>query len=312
MGKLQLFIFSVLLLGGLASCKTQEVDPSVATTYASNIKDITDYATSKGMSGTSTSSGLYYVVTKASSSTVIPAYGQELEFTYTLSVLSRSTSNTAVVTSTKVDSAYATNPTFIPFIKGALKAGLEEGLLAMHEGDQVVLLMPSILAYGDVISSDGLVPANSPVRFDVTLNRTRTEDQQMDEYVAATGLSLTQTTTTGLRFFLTTPSATGDSVKTALDNGLTLTVKYVGKQLHAKTAVGFDSTTTSLSKSNLAGLVAGFSEGLVKLKVGDKATFLFPSSIGYSTGGLVDKSTGFYKVAPYAPLRYDVEVISAK
>lgn len=309
MGKLQVLLVSVLLLGGLASCKTQEVDPSVATTYAANIKDISDYATSKGLSGTSTSSGLFYAVTKASSSTIAANYGQELEFTYTLSVLSRSTSNTAVVTAKKVDSTYAVNPTFVPFIKGALKEGLQEGLLLMHEGNQFVMLMPSILAYGDVKSSDGLVEANSSVRFDVTLNRSRTEDQQMDEYIAASGLSLTQQTNTGLRFFLTTPNAAGDSVKTATSAGKVLTLKYVAKQLHAKTAVGFDSTSTGL---NLYKDAAGFTEGLAKMRVGQKATFIFPSSLGYSTKGLVNISTGFYKVSPYAPLRYDVEVVSAK
>ena len=80
----------------------------------------------------------------------------------------------------------------------------------------------------------------------------------------------------------------------------------MGKQLHAKTALGFDSTGTGLNQYN----VSGFNEGLNKLRVGEKATLLFPSSIGYGQDGLIENK--LYKVAPYAPLRYDVEVVSVK
>ena len=103
-----LFLFSVLLLGGLASCKTQNIDPAgTASTFQSNLTDINDYVVSKGLSGTSTSSGLYFVVARPSSSTAMAALGKELEFTYTLSALTRSTSNTAIVVDTVVDSTNA-------------------------------------------------------------------------------------------------------------------------------------------------------------------------------------------------------------
>ncbi|GAB4011837.1 hypothetical protein GCM10028808_26380 [Spirosoma migulaei] len=327
MSKLQLLIFSVLLLGGGASCTSEDVsaDTTKAATYKSNIADIDTYIASQTWTVKPTSvtsnSGLYFALTKPSTSTVSPQEGQELEFIYTLSILtsttatSSSATSTTVVTAKVVDTVYAKNPIFIPYKKGILKAGLEEGLLKMHEGEQAVLLMPSLIGYGDVLSSDGLVPANSPLRFDVTLNRARTEDQQMDEYAASNSLNLTQKTSTGLRFFLTTPSTSVDSVKTALGKAQTVTIRYAAKQLHAKTVVRFDTVSSaSLTSTNLTNLVAGFAEGIVKLKVGDKATFLMPSSLGYKDAGVVDKSTtpAVYKVSPYAPLRYDVEVLSVK
>lgn len=49
--------------------------------------------------------------------------------------------------------------------------GIEEALLFMREGDVVVLLMPSWLAFGKSGSSTGLVPANSPVLYELELKR---------------------------------------------------------------------------------------------------------------------------------------------
>lgn len=296
-------VFSVLLLTGLVACKSETVDPNgTASAVVTNLADISDYAVSKGLSGTSTSSGLYFVSTKPGTSTVNAALGKELEFTYTLSVLSRPAANTTVVIATVVDSTNARTPTYVPFFDGALKAGLQQGLLLMHEGESAILLMPAKLAFGEVASANGLIPANSPVRFDVTLNRARSEDQQISEYLTANKLTVTQTTTSGLRFIKTKANPAGDSVTTSS----VLSFRYTGKQLHAKSAIGFDSTGTGLNQYN----VAGFSEGIAKLRVGEKATLIFPSSLGYKATGLIEGSV--YKVAPYAPLRYDVELISVK
>ena len=310
MHKFHLLVFGVLLLGGLASCNTQNVDPNgTAATLIADRATIDTYAVSKGLSGTSTASGLYFVSSKPSSSTVVPAFGKELEFTYTLSALLSTTSNAGIVTAKTVDSAYAKTPAFVSFFDGVLKAGLQEGLLLMHEGESAIFLVPSKLAFGEVGGSIAdSIPANTPVRFDVTLNRARTEDQQISEYIAANKLTFTETTASGLRFVRTQTSTSVDSVKTAVSEGKTVTVRYVGRQLHAKTALGFDSTGTGLNQYN----VLGFTEGLNKLRVGEKATLLFPSSIGYGNDGLVDPATKLYKVAPYAPLRYDVEVVSVK
>ena len=306
MNKLHFLVVILLLAGLLTGCSKQEIDSA----GPSNQSTIQEYALTKGLSGTLTSSGLYYVPagrdTALAGRDSLPtktALGQELEFTYKLYII-RPSSTTAAVSDTLVDAAFAKTPAFVPFFDGALKAGLQEGLLLTTEGEKAVLLMPATIAFGD--QSTASVPANSPVRFDVTLRRARTETQQITDYITANKLTFTETTASGLRFVKTKTNATGDSVKTAVSQGKTVTFRYVGKQLHAKTAVGFDSTGTNLNQYS----VAGFSEGLNKLRVGEKATLLFPSSIGYSKAGLIENK--LYKVAPYAPLRYDVEVISVK
>jgi FKBP-type peptidyl-prolyl cis-trans isomerase len=307
MFKLQFFVFGLLLVGALTGCQQTDINANGDTgaTYASNLEDIKTYATSKGLSGTTTTSGLYYASTKPSSSTVMPVYSQELEFNYKLYVLSRSTSNTAIVTDKLVDSAYAVTPAYFPFFAGALKAGLEEGLKLMHEGEKAILLMPSILGFGSVPALDGLIPANSPVRFDVTLKRSRTEDQQIDDYIAANKLVVTEKTPTGLRFIKTKSNPTADSLRA----GQTLTINFAGKLLRATS--GFAGGTGTDTKTvGTAKYIPGFEEGLAKLKVGEKATVIFPSSLGYGATGTAQNGT--YVIPPYSPISFDLEVVSAK
>lgn len=299
----------IMLIGGMASCKT-EIDPggSTAATLDSNKVDIMTYATSKGLSGTMTTSGLYYVLTKPGSSTVTPAFGQELEFNYKSYVLNgpSNTTVTSGVTDQLIDSAYATTPIFYPFFENSLRPGLEEGFRLMREGDQVTLLLPSVLAFGNVPSPDKRVPANSPVRYDITLRRARTEDQQISDYITATKLTVTEVTTSGLRFIKTLDNPTG-ALPTA---NQTLGIRYKGKLVRAASA--FDSTgsstyATSLGKSP----IAGFNEGLAKLRVGEKATLIFPSALGLKAVGSIN-SKGEYDIPPNAPLRYDIELVSAQ
>ncbi|UFH55754.1 FKBP-type peptidyl-prolyl cis-trans isomerase [Spirosoma sp. KNUC1025] len=307
MHKLPLIFFITMLIGGMAACKT-DIDADLALQADKEKADIMTYAASNGLLGTTTTSGLYYVLKKADSSMVSPAYGQELEFNYKLYVLygPSNTTITSGVTDKLLDSTYADSSVYYPFFANSLRPGLEEGFKLMHEGDQATFLMPSTLAFGTLASKDGTIPANSPVRYDVTLKRSRTEDQQMDEYITKNKLAVTEKTTTGLRFIKTVSNPSG-MMPTATQ---TLVVNYKGKLL--RTAAAFDSTlnntySTSLGKSALA----GFNEGLAKLKTGEKATIIFPSSLGYKTSGAVN-SAGTFVVPPYAPLRFDIELVSAQ
>lgn len=320
MYKLPFFILFVALIGGLASCNTS-VDPESTTAAAildSNKADITTYATSKGMSGSMTTSGLYYESTIPSSSTVVPAFGQELEFSYTMYVL-YGPSNTTItapssVTAQLVDSAYATTSVFYPFFKGSLKPGLQEGFLLMHEGEQAKFLIPSALAFGSTATTTPVIPANSPVRYDITLKRARTEDQQITEYIAQNNLTVTQLTSTGLRF-IKTVSTTDTTTNKLPTVNQSITVRYTGQLLRSATPFANTSPTGvayqygKFQLENVA--IAGVNEGLLKLRQGEKATFIFPSSLGYSTTGRV-ASDGTYIIPPSAPLRFDVEIISIK
>jgi FKBP-type peptidyl-prolyl cis-trans isomerase len=51
--------------------------------------------------------------------------------------------------------------------------------------------------------------------------------------------------------------------------------------------------------------ITGFDEGISKMKLGDKAILVFPSSLGY-------KEKGSGNIPPYSPLQFEVEVTGVK
>lgn len=297
MRKIQLVILSAFVISGLSACTKESLDPS-AKFYDDNDAEIKTYASQNNLAGTLTPTGLYYAITSPNPTGKLAAAGDELEFSY----------KTTNLKGQLVDSTTAANPVFYPLGIGSVLPGLEQGLGLMREGEKAVLLIPSYLAFSEDPKTN--LPAYSVVRFDVALKRSRTEDQQINEYVAdylaKNKLTLTETTPSGVRFIRTSPPAS-----TAAAAGQTLTIKYLGKQLRAATA--FDSTTGPETREFVLGQnknTKGFEEGLSKLKVGEKATIIFPSSLGYGTQGLVQNNR--YVITPYAPLRFDLEVISAK
>lgn len=281
----------------------EDADPS-SKAYDLNDAEIKAYVSQPNFVGASqigsvtgnlTTSGLYYVITQPNPTGKPATVGEELEFSYKA---------TNMKTGQHVDSSTAAAPVYYPLGIGSVLPGLEQGLSLMREGEKATLLIPSYLGYNDEAKPN--LPAYSVVRFDVTLNQSRSEDEQINDYVTRNKLAVTETTTSGVRFIRTSLPT---SVTTA--PGQTLAIKYSGRQLRAVTA--FDSTRVNETFDAVLGQnknIKGFEEGLSKLKVGEKATVIFPSSLGYSTQGVVQSNR--YIITPYAPLRFDLELISAK
>lgn len=306
------FVLGVLAVGGLIGCSgLGGVDTDPNAVFQANMKDIQTYVASKGFSGTTTSSGLFFALTRASSSTVSPAYGEVLEYNYRLYVL-YGASNTGIssltaVSDKLVDSTYLNTSAFFPFFQGSLQAGLEEGLLKMHEGDQATMIMPAALAFGSDGSNDGKVPPNSAIRYDVRLIRARTEDQQINDYIAKNNLTVTKTTADGLRLIMTKSNPTGATPV----SGQTVVMNYTGSVLSATTVfvtgTGDLKTIGVLSPNKYT---AGLEEGISLLKVGEKATIIFPSSLGYGNKTVLDATSSSVLVYPNSVLRYDIELVS--
>lgn len=289
----QLLILSALLIGGVIACTQTKVDPSNAE-YDRNDTEIQTYATAKKLQGKLTASGLYYVITKTNPTGKQPALGEETEFTY----------KSYNLKDVLVDSTVAGVPVYYPYGIRAILAGLEEGIGLMREGEKATFLIPSYLGYNDRAVNANL-PSYSVVRFDVQLNRSRTEDQQIDEYITTKKLTVTEKTASGVRFI-----RTSSPTSTTIGANQTLTIRYKGSRLRGASA--FDSTGTGTFDAVLGQnkYVKGFEEGLSKMNIGEKATIIFPSSLGYGTQGVT--SNGTYIITPYAPLRFDLEVVSAK
>lgn len=277
----------------LTGCQQTDVN-GTNELYARNDADIQTYVTKKGYKGSLLASGLYFYKTDSVASSKKPAVGEEVQFNYKSYNLS----------DVLVDSSAATTPVYYPYGIRSILSGLEQGLGLMGEGEKATLVIPSYIGYNDRILNN--LPAYSPVRFDVTLVQSRTEAQQIADYISRNNLPTPELSSTGLRLIRTQTNSTG----TLPTNGQTVTIRYAGRTLRSRAA--FDSTGTGTFDATLGQgkYVAGFEEGLSKLRVGEKATIIFPSTLGYGTTGVVVDNT--YKITPYAPLRFDLEVVSVK
>lgn len=124
------------------------------------------------------------------------------------------------------------------------------------------------------------------------------ENQKIEEYISSKKLTVTEKTSFGLRYILTKANTAGVKVV----KGQTIYVNYAGRLLTDKQ---FDAGNFSFVLGS-GGAIAGFEEGITKMKIGEKATLIFPSSLGYGSRGSGSSIPG------YSPLVFDIEVISAK
>lgn len=125
-----------------------------------------------------------------------------------------------------------------------------------------------------------------------------TEDEQIETYIKSKNLVITEKTSSGLRLVLTSPNAAGAVLK----KGQNVNVNYSGRLLSDKK---FDSGNFSFVLG-VGQVVGGFDEGIAKLKVGEKGTIIFPSSLGYGSQGAGGSIPG------NAPLVFDIEVVAAR
>lgn len=124
------------------------------------------------------------------------------------------------------------------------------------------------------------------------------ENQKIEEYITLKKLTVTEKTATGLRYILTKANASGAKVM----NGQTISVVYAGRLLTDKQ---FDAGNFSFVLGS-GGAIEGFDAGIAKMKVGEKATLIFPSTLGYGS-----RSQGS-DIPAYSPLVFDIEVVSAR
>lgn len=291
------FVAFLLIVLGIAGCGPLESEEEKK--IKENEEEIQKYLTNTGLQAQKTSSGLYYVITPGTGSRK-PQTGETVSIHYVFSRLD----------GYKIDSSLVSlgRPYLFPIGAGINPPGIEEGIQLMKEGDKATLIVPSILGYFN--RSFDQLPAYSVIRYDVTLLSTRSEEEQITEYIEKNKLTVTQKTDAGVRIVMTQTNATVALPKA----GQLIEVKYKGSLLRdiRKVVSGqviyestFDSGTFSF---NLGGnVVAGFNEGISKLRVGEKAKLIFPSSLGYGTSG---SSSGV--IPPYTPLAFDVEVLSVQ
>ena len=124
------------------------------------------------------------------------------------------------------------------------------------------------------------------------------EEVQIENYIKKNAIKVDFKSNSGLRFILNQEANEGMS----LNEGMSVKVKYSGRLLNDKQ---FDAGSFNFVLG-IGQVITGFDEGIAKLKVGEKGTLIFPSSIGYGAAGAGSD------IPPNSPLIFEIEVLAAR
>jgi FKBP-type peptidyl-prolyl cis-trans isomerase len=127
------------------------------------------------------------------------------------------------------------------------------------------------------------------------------EPDQISNYIKTKKLAVTDSSTAGLKFIMVKANPSGATLK----SGQSVIVNYTGKFIAGKK---FDNVFDSGNFTFVLGarqVVDGFDKGIAKMRVGEKATLIFLSSLGYGANGQGS-------IPANTPLLFEIEVISAK
>ncbi len=166
---------------------------------------------------------------------------------------------TGKLTNGKVfDSSKGSAPFSLTLGAGEVIKGWDQGLVGMKQGGKRTLRIPPALGYG-AQGSPPEIPANATLVFDVEL--VSIERIKILIQKAGTGVGVKK----------------GDSIK----------VKYAGSLLDGKQ---FDAGTLPVEVGR-TGLIKGFTQGLLGMKMGEKRRITIPPALGYGArevgGGLI-------------------------
>ncbi|NBA85036.1 hypothetical protein GVN16_04655 [Emticicia sp. CRIBPO] len=272
----------------LGSCLGKFIEGDVEKSIKDNEKEIDAYVAKSGEPYIKTDLKIYYQITQENPGGRATGVAYDLDINYKLSTLD------GKVIEQKVQS----DSTRFSFFLSKGFEGFLRALFTLKEGEKGVFLIPGYLAYQD--SPPAGVPNWAVIRADIEVVKLVSEDDRIDEYVFKKKLTVNEKTASGLRIIrLNAENPTG----TAITDKSVVNLKYDGKFLTEKS---FNAGTFDLNMG-VGQVVAGFEEGVKKLKTGEKARFVFPSSLGYGTTGTQDG-----KIPPYTPLMFDIEIVSVK
>lgn len=285
-------LLAVIAAVGLTSCLKDSVDSETTMLGKEQEKIMEEYVTANGL--TAKKETLYdylgnyypiYAMVETKGDTITKYTRNEAAWVaYTI----RTLENKVVETKTAADSVLIYEGGYSGKVLGlSVSATSFLGI-----GGKGSFLVPSTLGYG--ANPPGGVEYNAILIVDVEVLDRLTEEQQMQYYIKKNNIKTTQVTDTGLKFAQVT--TTTDSVA----KGPTVKVKYVGRFPNGYV---FDKSETGAT-FELSGVVSGFAEAIKLMRVGEKATALLPSKIGYGENG-----GGIMPV--YMPLIFDIEVLES-
>ena len=288
---LHVLLFGTLFVA-LSSCLSKVVLEDDIILQQNETK-IQQYISAKKLTTQKSSNGIYYVITKSNPNGRQMVLGDTVRLHYVISRLD----------DVKIDSSsISKKQPFMFFNNGGHTNIFLKMLPYMREGEQATFILPSTLAAGSQKFPN--LAENSPIRCDISFYKSYGEEADIDAYVIKNNITVTEKTTESVRY-IRIKEGVSDLIA-----GKIAKIKYTGKFLNGKV---FDSNVSKLDSFSVTvgaafnprlGPVQGFIVGINKMKLGEKATFIFASRLGYSNTSNT--------IPPETPLIFDVEIVALK
>ena len=287
------FFICLSLLGGMSSCKFDEINQ----TESDNQKEIEGYMSRSNLKLQKSPEGMYYSINSANSSGKQAFNTDLVKFYYKMTLLD----------GTKIDSTAKSLGQLKGMVWGATNTILNLPISFLKEGESGLFILPSALAFGGNSYTD--IPAFSVIKLEIDVVSVRTEAEQLKDFQTLYKITNPEISPSGLIFKKLVENPKG----AAIAGGQSVKVNYTGRLSYGNLKydaamkviydTAFDSGTFTFV-AGTGGVIAGFDEGIMKMRVGEKAALIIPSKIGYGTNG-----SG--TIPPNSPLYFEVEVVGA-
>jgi FKBP-type peptidyl-prolyl cis-trans isomerase len=209
---------------------------------------------------------------------------------------------------TKLDSTAKSLGQLKGMVWGATSNILNLPISFLKEGESGLFILPSALAFGGNSYTD--IPAFSVIKLEIEVVSIRTEAEQLKDFQTLYKITNPEVSVTGLIFKKLVENPKGAQVAV----GQSVKVNYTGRfsygVLQNDATSGkliYDSSFNAGTFTFVAGtgaVIAGFDEGILKMRVGEKAALIMPSKIAYGANGNTT-------IPPNSPLYFEVEVVGA-
>lgn len=283
----------ILLLGVvvLTSCTKDFVTSQAETELKNDIAEIQAYLDANNLDYNSDSNtGIFWKITHENPAGEEPNALNVVYVAWTISTLD----GTELLKVSAEDSSFFSYNNANSIFKGFVLS-----LNTLKEGEKGTFFIPSPYAFGENPPTNftALKPW-APIRLDMEVIQMYSEDEFISLFAFRNGLGTPEITDSGVRIFRASDMRPQtDSLKTG-DN---ISVKYKGYFLDkAKTVFDEGEFDYILGSS---GVIPGFEDALLQMRVGEKVTVLIPSKIAYGA-----KGSG--SIPPNTPLAFDLEVVS--
>lgn len=285
------FLVCILLLVGMSSCTFNEINQ----TESDNQKEIEAYISRSNLKLQKSPEGMYYSINNAKSTGKQAFNADLLKIYYKMTLLD----------GTKLDSTAKSLGQVKGLVWGASTDILNAPISFLKEGESGLFILPSALAFGG--NSYTNIPAFSVIKLEIEVVSIRTEAEQLKDFQILYKITNPEITPSGLIFKKLVENPKGAVILA----GQSVKVNYTGRLSYGilkNDASGkliydssFDAGTFTFVVGT-GGVISGFDEGVLKMRVGEKAILIMPSKIAYGANGAKI-------IPPNSPLTFEVEVV---